>query len=284
MSLVNFHDHTLIIVSLSFIGLFKLVICSNSIHYIHHYCSLEVNTAQNAPFQDNVNKLLSELSSKSSGTSFYNSTSGDNDKKVYGLYLCRGDVKSGVCRDCINSAAKNLKQNCTNNRESIVWYEECMLRYSNRSISATEEELPWRYWCSVNKVSNKDQFNQSLLNLMNGLVDKAVGNTTPIYFATGDDKKGNGGTSIYCLMQCTPDINGTDCQRCLRAGVGGYLETCEGRTWGMIFSPSCQVRYGPDLFYGEGKPTKSGGTGKRKSFVAVRVTVQAVVAVLWLIG
>ncbi|KAM1456038.1 hypothetical protein ACFXTO_005325 [Malus domestica] len=107
---------------------------------------------------------------------------------------------------------------------------------------------------------------------MNGLVDRDVGNTTPIYFATGDDKKGNGWTLIYCLMQCTPDINGTDCQRCLRAGIGGYQETCE-------------VKYGPDLFYGEeGKPTKSGGTGKRKSFVDVRVTVQAVVAVLWLIG
>ncbi|KAM1008774.1 hypothetical protein ACFX2J_005143 [Malus domestica] len=124
MSLVNFHGPTLIIVSLSFIGLSKLVICSNSIHYIHHYCSLEVNKAQNGSFQDNVNKLLTELSSKSSGTSFYNSTSGDNDKKVYGLYLCRGSVKSGVCHDCIDSAAKNLKQNCTNNRESIVWYEE----------------------------------------------------------------------------------------------------------------------------------------------------------------
>ncbi|KAM1108506.1 hypothetical protein FF1_005115 [Malus domestica] len=124
MSLVNFRGPTLIIVSLSFIGLFKLVICSNSIHYIHHFSSLEVNKAQNGPFQDNVNKLLSELSSKSSGTSFFNSTSGHNDKKVYGLYLCRGSVKSGDCRDCIDSAAKNLKQNCTNNRESIVWYEE----------------------------------------------------------------------------------------------------------------------------------------------------------------
>ncbi|CAN6690013.1 unnamed protein product [Malus baccata var. baccata] len=112
---------------------------------------------------------------------------------------------------------------------------------------------------------------------MNGLVDRDVGNTTPIYFATGDDKKGNGWTSIYCLMQCTPDINGTDCQRCLRAGIGGYQETCEVRE-------EHGVRYGPDLFYGEGKPTKSGGTGKRKSFVDVRVTVQAVVAVLWLIG
>ncbi|CAN6690014.1 unnamed protein product [Malus baccata var. baccata] len=109
---INFHGPTLIIVSLSFIGLFKLVICSNSIHYIHHFSSLEVNKAQNGPFQDNVNKLLSELSSKSSGTSFFNSTSGHNDKKVYGLYLCRGSVKT------------SNKKNCTNNRESIVWYEE----------------------------------------------------------------------------------------------------------------------------------------------------------------
>ena len=36
-----------------------------------------------------------------------------------------------------------------------VWYEECMLRYSNHSISATEEELPWRYWCSVNNFQTK---------------------------------------------------------------------------------------------------------------------------------
>ncbi|KAH0985523.1 hypothetical protein GBA52_012700 [Prunus armeniaca] len=131
--------------------------------------------------------------------------------------------------------------------------------------------MPWRYWCSVNKVSNTDQFNQSLSTLMNGLVDKAAfGNTTPPFFATGDDKKGGGGISIYCLMQCTPDINGSECQRCLKAAVGGYQETCEGRTWSMIFSPSCQVRYGSDPFYGEGKPIKSGGgRGKNNSYVAV---------------
>ncbi|PQQ20129.1 cysteine-rich repeat secretory protein 4-like isoform X1 [Prunus yedoensis var. nudiflora] len=104
------------------------------------------------------------------------------------LFLCRGDVSPGVCRDCIDDSTKNLKQNCTHNKESIVWYEECMLRYSNHSIFATEEEMPWRYWCSLNKVSNTDQFNQSLSTLMNGLVDKAAfGNTTPPFFATGDD-------------------------------------------------------------------------------------------------
>ncbi|XP_034210870.1 cysteine-rich repeat secretory protein 4-like isoform X2 [Prunus dulcis] len=265
------HDHALTIVFLSFIGLLKLVFCSNSIHYIHHYCSLEVNKTQNAAFQDNVDRLLSDLSSKSYGNRFYNSTSGDNDKKVYGLFLCRGDVSPGVCRDCIDSSTKNLKQNCTHNKESIVWYEECMLRYSNHSIFATEEEMPWRYWCSVNKVSNSDQFNQSLSILMNGLVDKAAfDKTTPPFFATGEDKKGGGGILIYCLMQCTPDINGSECQRCLKAAFSGYQETCEGRTWSMIFSPTCQVRYGSDSFYGEGKPIKSGGgRGKNNSYVAV---------------
>ncbi|XP_050371690.1 cysteine-rich repeat secretory protein 58-like [Argentina anserina] len=268
----------LLIIFLSIISLFKFVSCDSKtqtypLHYIHHYCSDQYVHAKNKGFHDNVNFLLSDLTSKSSKSSFYNSTAGDkNDEKVNGLFLCRGDVDSQVCHNCIDNAAKTLRDNCTDSLDTTVYYEECMLRYSNRSIFATEQELPFRYWCSVNMVSDKvaDQFNQSVSKLMGWLVDKAAfGNTTPMYFSTGEEntKTGGSGTSwLHGLMQCTPDINQTDCQKCLKAATGSYQEVCAGRMWAMIFAPSCQLRYTISAFMKSERPPKSAGDGRREKY------------------
>ncbi|KAM5588573.1 cysteine-rich repeat secretory protein 38-like [Rosa sericea] len=291
MSVLLHHSQTtsLIILLSSFFSLLKFVSCdSNSqnhpLHYIHHYCSQEYNLTDNPGFHDNVDILLSDLTSKSSGSSFYNSTAGDEHEKVYALYLCRGDISSQVCHNCIDHAAQTLRENCTDFQDTTVYYEECMLRYSNRSIFATEQELPFRFWCSVKKVSDNatGDFNQSLTKLMGWLVDKAAfGNTTPIHFSTGEanTKTGDNGTSwLYGLMQCTPDITGSDCEKCLKAAIGSYQEFCAERMWAMILAPSCQLRYNTSPFMKTEKPampkSSTDGRGKNyKSYVALATVV-----------
>ncbi|KAL6207067.1 hypothetical protein ACLB2K_024312 [Fragaria x ananassa] len=147
-----------------------------------------------------------------------------------------------------------------------------MLRYSNRSIFATKQELPYRYWCSVIKVSDhvSDQFNQSVSKLMGWLVDTAAnGNTKPLHFSTGEEntKTGANGTSwLHGMMQCTPDITDGDCDKCLKAAVGSYQEFCAGRMWAMVFAPSCQLRYTTSPFGKSGQPPKSGGDGRMKNY------------------
>uniref|UniRef100_UPI0005C877C9 cysteine-rich receptor-like protein kinase 25 n=1 Tax=Fragaria vesca subsp. vesca TaxID=101020 RepID=UPI0005C877C9 len=246
----------LIIIFLSSsISFLKLVSCNSNfpkypLHYIYHYCTDQYDQSENKGFHDNVGILLSDLTSKSYNSSFYNSTAGNEEQdKANGLFLCRGDIDAQVCHNCIDNAAKLLRDNCTDFQHTTIYYEECMLRYSNRSIFATKQELPYRYWCSVNKVSDhvSDQFNQSVSKLMGWLVDTAAnGNTKPLHFSTGEEntKTGANGTSwLHGMMQCTPDITDGDCDKCLKAAVGSYQEFCAGRMWAMIFAPSCQLRY-----------------------------------------
>ncbi|XP_042520785.1 cysteine-rich receptor-like protein kinase 10 isoform X2 [Macadamia integrifolia] len=53
--------------------------------------------------------------------------------------------------------------------------------------------------------------------------------------------------NLYCLGQCSPDLSGSDCYRCL-VGVISYLPS--GKQGGRAFNPSCNVRFEMYSFYG----------------------------------
>jgi hypothetical protein len=93
------------------------------------------NYTANSTYQTNLNILLSNLSTNTEiNYGFYNFSYGQNTDKVNAIGLCRGDVKPDVCRKCLNDSRVLLTQLCPNQKEAIGWYENCMLRYSNRSI------------------------------------------------------------------------------------------------------------------------------------------------------
>ncbi len=74
---------------------------------------------------------------------FYNTTSGQNTSEpVYGLYDCRGDVTIQVCRTYVVAAVKEIKNKCSREKIAVIWYNECLLRYSNWSFFSTVDEKP----------------------------------------------------------------------------------------------------------------------------------------------
>lgn len=52
--------------------------------------------------------------------------------------------------------------------------------------------------------------------------------------------------SSYIRVDCTPDLSGADCGRCLRR-ARTYIPT--GRQGGRAFNPSCSVRYEFNPFF-----------------------------------
>ncbi|XP_071905797.1 cysteine-rich repeat secretory protein 1-like [Coffea arabica] len=66
---------------------------------------------------------------------FYNFSTGDDaSNKVYGVFLCRGDVNTDVCKECVADAHIRLLDECPNQTAAIVWYDECLLRFSDQTI------------------------------------------------------------------------------------------------------------------------------------------------------
>ncbi|KAL7244047.1 hypothetical protein ACSBR1_016301 [Camellia fascicularis] len=96
----------------------------------------------NSTYQSNLNTLFSVLASKSTTINgFYNFTAGLSPPDIaYSLFLCRGDVSTQICQDCMATATKEVVQNCLNSKVVTIWHDECMLRYSNKSIFSISDK------------------------------------------------------------------------------------------------------------------------------------------------
>lgn len=208
----------------------------------------------NSTYRSNLNLLLSSFSSNATnlnGRKFHNSTSGRQNDTVYGLYLCRGDVKDDVCQDCVETASKEILKKCPNQTETVIWYDECMLRYSNRSIFSLMEESPRLGLLNVNTVNDTDSFVPVVEDSLSRLINRTAYNSSGGMYATAETKYNGSATMIYSLAQCTPDLSGSDCEKCLRDGLSKLKGCCidkEGARW---VYPSCNIRYEIYPFYGD---------------------------------
>ncbi|KAG5516561.1 hypothetical protein RHGRI_037318 [Rhododendron griersonianum] len=100
--------------------------------------------APNSTYHTNLNTLFSALSSNNASNGFYNFTAGSSPPDVvYGLFLCRGDVTAAGCRDCVAYASEDVVKRCPRSKEVTVWYEQCWLRYSNKSMFNYPDTREW---------------------------------------------------------------------------------------------------------------------------------------------
>ncbi|KAG4124050.1 hypothetical protein ERO13_D10G016350v2 [Gossypium hirsutum] len=182
-------------------------------------------------YQANRDTLLTSLSSNGSrGNGFYNTTSGRNPDTVYGLFLCRRDLSTSVCQACATFASTDISRRCTVEIAAVVWYDECLLRYSDENIFFAVAEEPAII----------------LFNTKN-----AIGTKSPLRpasskkFATRETKLSSFQT-LYTLAQCTPDLSGSGCSRYLQGARENLPNGCQGVS---VLSPSCNVRYETYPFY-----------------------------------
>ncbi|XP_016711093.1 putative cysteine-rich receptor-like protein kinase 9 [Gossypium hirsutum] len=96
--------------------------------YLYHDCPNTTTFSINSTYQANRGTVLSSLSSNSTrGDGFYNTTAGSIPDTVYSLFLCRGDL----CQACVTFATTDISQRCPNQTRAVVWFDECLLRYSD---------------------------------------------------------------------------------------------------------------------------------------------------------
>ncbi|KAH9688791.1 cysteine-rich receptor-like protein kinase 8 [Citrus sinensis] len=221
--------------------------------YIYHNCP-STNFTPNSAYQSNLNLLLSTLRSNATrGSSdkfskgFYNTTAGHEPNKVYGLFLCRGDLGTENCQSCVNFATSETAQLCPFGKEYIIGYEECLLRYSNISFfSAVDTSFRLSQWNAENSPGRL--FDQLVWNLMNEAVNQAL-STTKMF--TTVKKNYTASQTLYSLVQCTPDLSRDDCSRCLRLAISPLDGCCSIKIGGRVRYPSCNFRYELYQFYND---------------------------------
>jgi hypothetical protein len=147
---------------------------------------------------------------------------------------------------------KEIKNKCSREKIVVIWYDECLLRYSNRSFFSTVDEKP-RFW-----LLNRQNFTDGKFELFNKLLNmtmldlaREISSNVPI----GKKKFGTKEVIIsafqilYYIVQYTPNLNSTGCNSCLLAAINLLSWCCSGKLGCRIVFPSCNIRYQFHPFY-----------------------------------
>ncbi|GKV37385.1 hypothetical protein SLEP1_g45419 [Rubroshorea leprosula] len=252
-----------------FITLFSLSLLSLTIepqiipNYIHHDCSNTSTHTSDSAYQSNLNSLLSALSALSVNATatngFYNTTSGESPDRIYGLFLCITGFSAAICQDCVTFATKEVIQKCPLANEAVIWYDPCLLRYSNKWIFSTLAVEPSFYVCNKNSTDpDPYRINSTLTKAMNEAIIEAV--SVEERFATKEAKISESKT-LYSLVQCTPDLSSDDCDKGLELGMERLRNVCFGVIGAQALYPSFKVRYELYQFYGVSAPAPGPAPG-----------------------
>ncbi|KAA8519971.1 hypothetical protein F0562_014231 [Nyssa sinensis] len=144
------------------------------------------NNTANTSYQSNLSDLLGSLTSAAATNTFYKNTSNG----IYGLYLCRGDVPIDVCQNCVNTANQDIQNQCPSNQQAIIWYDECMLYYSNTNFFGMEQTYPWFFMWNLQNNTSSTGTDVDTLALMYALAAKAP--HTEMMYGTDESAATNG--------------------------------------------------------------------------------------------
>ncbi|KAH9606801.1 hypothetical protein KSS87_001111 [Heliosperma pusillum] len=264
----------------------KLMDTVNSIHeemfYLRDSCPENSVDISGSAFEASLNDSLSQLLTNASSVGFSNVTQGSGENQVYALFYCKGDIDLETCRDCVEAATSKIKDSCKFSKKGIIWFEDCTLRYANQTIFSIEELNPNHlYYNRSSTVSeyHLDPYTKTFDATMAALIQQAAyGKGSLPGFAT---KEVNLSSTkiIRGVAQCTPDIVGPGCERCLTAAL--RIRDTWANT--IMFLPSCFLRY--DLYEtGEPSVPSTPPPTRRGSYIALIVALSVAFIVLAVIG
>ncbi|XP_010533171.1 PREDICTED: cysteine-rich receptor-like protein kinase 26 [Tarenaya hassleriana] len=217
----------------------------------YHFCSNDRgNYTVNSTFATNLNSLVSSLSSlQRNPDGFYNVSVGETTNMVNSVSLCRGEVAPVDCLACVSAAGEEITRRCPNQKEAIIWYDSCMVRYTNRTILNVMEMRPAFYMANGNNFTGDlEGIEMALRGLLEGLRDRAGEGGVRKKFAA-DRFNAPSLPTLYGMVQCSPDLSEQDCSSCLTRSFGDIPACCDRRIGCRLHTPTCFFRYETYRFY-----------------------------------
>ncbi|TKY51072.1 Cysteine-rich receptor protein kinase 25 [Spatholobus suberectus] len=228
---------------------------SLALTYNDNYCPNNTTPQFNTAFQTNLRILLSSLNSNASlglDDSYQTTIGSPNPDAASGVFLCRGDISAATCKECVATAATEITRRCHNQTKSIIWYDECMVAHTPDWFDPAGVDPRANLWDNKSvPASDLESFNQTLFGLLNGLAEEAAASSqSKPKFAT-EEAGVNIGSSrrVYGLAQCVPSSSNTQCEECLRNGIGTLSACCEGKQGARALLAWCNIRYELYQFY-----------------------------------
>uniref|UniRef100_A0A803LKU1 Uncharacterized protein n=1 Tax=Chenopodium quinoa TaxID=63459 RepID=A0A803LKU1_CHEQI len=226
------------------------------------------------------------------------STNEDPDQ-VYGDALCGSELSFQDCYTCLNNSISLLPRLCPTQKEASGWYDNCMLRYANRSsaLSSMSSRQPAYYLTNSASVpdNNAKDFDEVLGSLLNKIQNEAASGDSRLKYATGNGTYGSL-KNVYAVAQCSPDLSYRNCFNCLGDSINNVLPSCCNNSIGArVVGSNCEIRYEQDLFYNVTSPLSPppstapsppppSGNGSNTAITTVLIIVPTVVLIAVAIG
>ncbi|KAM3247142.1 cysteine-rich receptor-like protein kinase 25 [Capsicum annuum] len=214
---------------------------------VYFSCSMS-NYTEGSKYQTNLNRLLYRSLYNNGGNSIYTKASeGEEPDKVYGVFLCRGDVAPKECQKCIDIASEQIPRECPLSKQAGVWYDECLVRYSNVSFAAALHVTVYLVSHRLGNVSRPEQFKGNLSAMFDNLITQATTVNSNLKYAGTNSDEISPFQRLYGMVQCLPDLSAVDCRACLKnafSEIGNLsLSDAEVPVSGRVLFASCNVRH-----------------------------------------
>ncbi|XP_022136090.1 cysteine-rich repeat secretory protein 38-like [Momordica charantia] len=213
--------------------------------YLYHTCSSPDNFTSYSLYASNLKQALDNLANNAPLSGFGLSSTGgrDSQNQVNGLALCRGDIAPGECKDCVAAASREVQQRCPLKKGAAIWYDTCLLKYSNAKFFGKNQNGGFRFYMwNVQEASDPASFKEQVKKLLSDLSEKVKESRN--MYAIGDVEI-EGSKKVYGLAQCTRDLWTADCKKCLDDAIGELPSCCGNgaKVGGRVVGGSCNFRY-----------------------------------------
>ncbi|XP_048566227.1 cysteine-rich receptor-like protein kinase 10 isoform X1 [Triticum urartu] len=212
-------------------------------------CGESGDYKSNSTYEANLKLLSTTLPKKAASSTnlFATDTVGNVPNVIFALALCRGDSNASACEGCLVTAFQDAQEHCANYKDATVYYDSnpCMLRFSNQNFLATTVNDHILVIVSIESLmmnipTRADSFKLLLFTLLNSTAQSAANSSRRFTTSRLDV---NSFPTLYCLMQCTPDLTANDCTACLQPYFQYTVKYMDGKKGGRVLGTRCTMRY-----------------------------------------
>ncbi|XP_039771887.1 cysteine-rich receptor-like protein kinase 6 [Panicum virgatum] len=158
-----------------------------------------------------------------------------------------GDIGASACNTCVATGFQDTQQFCAFAKDAAVYYDSCLLCFSNTNFIATaDNDVVMILMNTKNFTGNADSMRLMLFTLLNDTTQQAAGSSTRFTTARLDISLL---PTMYCLVQCMPDLAAGEYAACLRDFLQLTLRYLDGKQGGRLIGVRCNMRYEIYPFY-----------------------------------
>ncbi|XAR73525.1 hypothetical protein NMG60_11007515 [Bertholletia excelsa] len=223
--------------------------------------------------------LFEELAAESSRSKFYETSVGDENIAIWGLFQCRHDLSKEECEGCVNRIPQLMKNNSMNKNgktDMIPFPAQihtwgCYIRYKAEEHDEYKVQQP-KTNCgpSISSVVGFEEEREGAFTAAESAV-VSVGNT---YLCDITYK------SMHVVAQCQANLEACQCSHCVNNAFKIALDQCPYSLSAHVYLDTCFIRYD----YGNINNVNQGGGGGGGGVSAKLAAIVAGGAVALLIG